>query len=59
MVDLTYQQRIERSMTFKIFLETTIFFIKLLDCKDQNEFQYDIDQILKWFLGTADIKKWT
>ena len=24
------------------------FFNSLLDCKEQNEFQYDIDKILEW-----------
>ena len=34
-------------MTFMIFKESSSFLI-LLDCKEQNEFRYDIDQILEW-----------
>ena len=33
--------------------------VALLDCKEQNEFQYHIGQVLEWLLGIADIKKWT
>ena len=30
-----------------------------LDCKQQNEFQYDSGQIMEWLLGIADINSWT
>ena len=30
------------------FVETDVFSRTLLDCKEQNEFQYDIGQILEW-----------
>ena len=36
-----------------------LFFWSLLDCLEQNTFQYDKGPINEWLLGVEDIKRWT
>ena len=33
------------------------FFWSVLDCKKQNEFQYNSGQLMEWLSGIADIKR--
>ena len=42
---------------FSRLIKNNDFFWSVLDCKKQNEFQYNSGQLMEWLSGIADIKR--